>query len=115
MVSYPSSLIINTHPQGQPGEHWLAMYFTKTKCCEFFDSFGFPATVYGLDKYIKLFSRSFISNEFQIQDIDSNACGYYCIYFLLLKSRGFKLKDINSLFSKRDFKMNDYLISHIVN
>ena len=25
IYSYPSSLIINTHPRGAPGEHWLAL------------------------------------------------------------------------------------------
>ena len=114
IITYPSALIVNTHPLGYPGEHWLAIYFTKSKCCEFFDSFGFPATEYGLHRYINSFSRSYKNNEFQIQHIDSNACGYYCIYFVLLKSRGFKLEDIINLFSKTNFKINDYLISHVV-
>jgi hypothetical protein len=50
----------------------------------------------------------------QIQDIDSNACGYFCIYFILLKSRGFSLEHISRLFSESNFILNDYLISHIL-
>ena len=111
--SYPSSLIINTHPRGEPGEHWLAMYFDNNKNCEFFDSFGFTANDYGFDKYINLFSRSYVNNKFQIQNIDSDGCGYYCIYFILLKARGFTLTNINDLFSKSNFKINDFLISNI--
>ena len=114
-VPYPSALIVNTHPMGSPGEHWLAMFFNKAKNCEFFDSFGFTAKDYGFEKYIESLSREYKNNVFQMQDIDSNACGYYSIYFILLKSRGFSLEDINNLFSKTNFKINDYLISHIVN
>ena len=29
--SYPASLIVNTDPSGKPGEHWLAIYFNKSK------------------------------------------------------------------------------------
>ena len=65
-------------------------------------------------KYITLFSKSFVNNKIQIQNIDSNACGYYCIYFILLKARGFNLKNINELFSKSNFRINDFLVSHII-
>ena len=39
--------ILNTHPNNAPGEHWLAFYFnSNTKKLEYFDSFGFPVSVY---------------------------------------------------------------------
>ena len=114
IISYPASLIVNTDPSGKPGEHWLAIYFNKSKEAEFFDSFGLSAEQYKFDKYLKYFSRSYVDNKFQIQNFDSNTCGYYCLYFIMLKSRGFTLNEINSLFSKNDFKINDFLVSHIV-
>ena len=113
--TYPASLILNTDPSGRPGEHWVAIYFNKEKEAEFFDSFGFSAEQYNFDKYIKRFSINYTYNTFQIQNIDSYFCGYYCLYFIMLKSRGFSMKQINGLFSKTNFKINDYLVSHIVN
>ena len=113
--NYPASLILNTDPDWKPGEHWLAIYFNEIKEAEFFDSYGFSACHHKFEKYIKLFSTSYKNNSTQIQSYDSNACGYYCLYFIMLKSRGFTLSEINSLFSKTDFKINDYLVSHIVN
>ena len=111
---YPSSLIVNTDPLGQKGEHWFAIHVDKNKNCEFFDSFGFSEKDYGFENYIRTFSRNYSSNKNQIQDLNSNACGYYCIYFILLKARGFKMRDINNLFSNDDFNFNDFLVSHVV-
>ena len=37
--------IVNTDPAGEPGQHWLAM-LTKSNCCEIFDGYGPPLTVY---------------------------------------------------------------------
>ena len=100
IITYPCSLILNTDPSTRPGEHWLALFFNSKKEAEFFDSFGNDAQEFGLGKYIKRFSIKIVSNNVQLQSFDSNACGYYCLYFILLKSRGFTLTEIISLFSK---------------
>jgi hypothetical protein len=49
-----------------------------------------------------------------MQDISSNACGDYCIYFILFKSRGLSLNEIQSLIPRDDFNFNDFLVSFIV-
>jgi len=110
---YPSSYVINTDPAGEKGEHWLALYYDKNGECTFFDSFGKSPEYFGLDKYIKRTSTRFEYNNRQIQSLFSTACGYYCIYFILLKSRNFCLNDIQNLFSRNNFNMNDYLITNI--
>ena len=79
---------------------YSSIYFNKSKEAEFFDSFGLSAEQYKFDKYLKYFSRSYVDNKFQIQNLDSNTCGYlwlYCLYFIMLKSSGFTLNEINSL------------------
>ncbi len=114
ITKYPSSLIVNTDKQGERGEHWLAIYVDKYKNCEFFDSFGLSEKDYGFDGYIRTFSRNYTSNKLQMQDISSNACGYYCIYFILFKSRGLSLNEIQNLFSRDNFNFNDFLVCFIV-
>ena len=37
--------IVNTDPEGQPGEHWLAIW-TRNRVCEVFDSYGLPLSTY---------------------------------------------------------------------
>ena len=91
---YPSSFVVNTDPKNKKGEHWLALYYDKGGMCTFFDSFGNSPTFFGLDKYIERTSTRFEFNNKQIQSALSNTCGYYCIYVILLKSRGFNLNEI---------------------
>jgi hypothetical protein len=113
-VKYPSSFVINTHSSHQPGEHWLAVYYKTDATCTFFDSFGMHPSVYKLDKYLDKTSVRWTYNSKQLQSLDSSTCGYFCIYFILLKSRGLDLKTILSLFSKDNFEFNDSLIVNIL-
>lgn len=111
---YPCSLVVNTDPSDKPGEHWLAIYFNADKSCEFFDSYGNKPEYYGLDEYVKNNSVVYKNNNVRFQDLSSSSCGYYCIFFLLLKSRKFLFKEILDLFSKYDFRTNDFIVEHIV-
>lgn len=112
-VSYPCSFVVNTHSSKQPGEHWLAIHYDESGKCTFFDSFGLSPLYYKLDDFIKKTSTSWEHNEQQIQSISSNKCGYYCIYFILLMSRNLSLNEILSLFCKKDFDFNDFIIKFI--
>ena len=38
---FSDAYIVNTDPEGQPGEHWLAIW-TRHQVCEVFDSYGLP-------------------------------------------------------------------------
>ena len=110
---YPCSMIINTHPSYREGEHWLAIYYNDRRECEFFDSYGNHPETFGLESYIKKSSSEWKFNQQRLQEENSAACGYYCIYFILMKSRHFLLKDIVGLFSKSDFSLNDFKVEHI--
>ena len=111
--SYPSSIIVNTHKSNQSGEHWLALYYDENGMCSFFDSFGMHPDFYSLKDYIEKTSRHWEFNNKQLQSFNSVTCGHYCIYFILLKSRRFKLKEILELFDRKNFNLNDFRISHI--
>ena len=57
------------------GTHWECMKWDHNKPCVYMDSFGFlPST-----EIIACFPHGYIYNQQQIQDIDSNNCGLYCI------------------------------------
>ena len=113
LYSFPCSVVINTEPSYKKGEHWIALYFNERRFCEFFDSYGLPPSAYGLDKYIQRFASDWNYNKYQLQGWFSSACRYYCIYFILLKSRHFSLDDVISLFSKSDFSLNDFKVEHV--
>ena len=110
---YPSSFIVNTDPSGEPGTHWLSFYYDINGNCTFFDSFGQHPKSYGLLNFICKTSKKWIYNDKRLQSFYSATCGYYAIFFILLKSREFNLDQICNLFSKDNFNMNDYLVSNI--
>ncbi|GFU88482.1 uncharacterized protein TNCV_3354211 [Trichonephila clavipes] len=45
-VKKKAALVVNTDPHDEEGSHWLAMYIQDEKTIEFFDSYGFPPSVY---------------------------------------------------------------------
>jgi hypothetical protein len=108
-------MIINTQPSYQQGEHWLALYFNDKRECQFFDSYGNHPSIFGLEAYIEKASSGLQYNKSRLQAEFSSSCGYYCIFFILLKCRHFTLTDIVNLFSKSDFSMNDFKVEHIYN
>ena len=112
ITCYPSSLVFNTDGYGQVGKHWVAIYVDENMNSEFFDSFGLSPTAYGLDKYLNKFSKNYNFNDLQCQGYDSNTCGYYCIFFINLKARGYSLKKILSFFKKDDYRYNDFFVSN---
>ena len=114
IICYPSAIVVNTQSENQEGEHWLAMYFDKNRFCEFFDSFGLGPDYYNLELYVKTFASDLHFNNSQLQSYDSDTCGYYCIHFILLKSRGFSLLEIVSMFDKEDLKNNDNIIRNVI-
>ena len=50
--TFPSAYVINSDPSSEPGEHWVAVYFDKRGRGEYFDSYGLPPTLIGLDSYM---------------------------------------------------------------
>jgi hypothetical protein len=98
---YVINLASNTDNNG--GTHWTAFYHGSDNY--YFDAFGFIAPM-EVDKRFK----SYVYNTSQIQDINSTACGFYCIGFIIyMNSQKNKMEGYKSfvnLFSS-DTKEND--------
>ena len=93
--------VINTDEHYRPGEHWIAVYNN-----EYFDSFGFPP----LDVRIRHFMGStIIHNNIPLQQMLSNACGFYCVYYLLERARGRSMEDIIHVLKHSD---SDYIVKN---
>lgn len=78
---FPTSLIINTDPTTEPGDHWVAVYMTKTKCF-YFDSFGLGIIDKSIIDFLKQFYKKVTINDECIQHYNSDKCGLYCIAFI---------------------------------
>ena len=70
--------IVNLNDLGQAGSHWVAFWRSGDKSY-YFDSFGAPPP----EDVIKVLRpNTIVYNTAPIQDITSNACGWYCVDFL---------------------------------
>lgn len=83
------NMIINID-NGATGTHWVCVHNSKKqKYCIYFDSFGVaidPAIL----SYMKTSSFTPIQLQIHAQSIDESSCGWWCIYFLHLMSKGMK-------------------------
>ena len=53
--SYPIAYVINSDTSDKKGEHWVVVYFDKNRRGEYFDSYGLPPAVLGLEAYMDRF------------------------------------------------------------
>ena len=113
-IKYPCCFIINTHKAHQRGEHWLAVYFSKQREAEFFDSFGLSPAFYNLNSYFDRTSVNIQYNSKQLQSPFSSLCGYYCCFYLISKCKKVDLDSFLSLF-KENYHQNDLDITKLLN
>ena len=89
-------LVCNCCPIDLPGEHWVAMFGNARGEIDFFDSFGFPPNAYdGVHQFLGRQETSLITyNTMQLQSMESDACGPYCLFFAYYRSLGRSMCDI---------------------
>lgn len=103
------SVIFNTGDSSTPGEHFVAIY-VNNKTIYYFDSFGKKPT----DENIKAFinktkkNRRFYHWKRQVQHIESNYCGFFCIGFLFYKHMN--IRKFSYMFHPNNLHINDKLI-----
>ena len=95
--------VINTDEHDEPGELWVAVYNK-----EYFDSYGLPPT----DKrLLKFLGSDFVYNNVPLQQAWSNACGFYCVYYLLERARGKSFDDIVYILRHSD---SDFIVKSTI-
>ena len=109
-----SAFVINTDEHYKEGQHWIAIFYTKNRKCEFFDSFGMGPKFYGLDNFLRKTSYSCYTNKSAIQSIISEYCGIYCVLFILFRSRDISFEKFLNYFDVNSFK-NDKNIKKLIN
>ena len=81
-IMYSDKGLVNIDNGTQNGTHWTCFYVKDTKSY-YFDSFGGSPDKFLLNQLPK----PIIYNNYKIQDINSNLCGSYCLYFFYLIER----------------------------
>jgi hypothetical protein len=115
------SYIINMqdHHDGN-GTHWIAFIIFENAKCLYFDSYGVQAPKNILE-YLKIF-KPIATNKRQIQYIDSDMCGYFCLAFIKwFNSVDPKKHDVFELYDdfinafSNNLKLNDKIVMEILN
>ena len=109
------SFVSNTHAHDRPGEHWNS-WVINGETVIFFDSFGRNVFDSTLPEYYRDFAKTFKNikcNTMQIQDVDSIACGYFCIHFIYAISLGLNIESFLDDYTN-NLKSNDFIVSRIV-
>ena len=79
----------------------------------YFDSYGLPPAILGLEAYMDRFLLDWIYNHKTIQSIFSNVCGHYCVYFILFCCHDISLHAILSVFTlnltENDRRVSDFI------
>ena len=104
----PMVIVANTDPMDLPGTHWVCLYFHADNIGEYFDSFGSRATR-GFANYMNSNCNSWTHNDRQLQSIISRYCGAYCVWFCVMKSRGYSMNNIVRSLTN-DTALNDHLV-----
>ena len=116
--STPAALVINSHPQAFPGEHWLALFIQEKQTpfsnstIEFFDSYGVDFQFYQMPPHIV--RDIHIQNKNVIQDLNKSTCGEHVIYFIYHRCLGLSLDEIVKNHYSENLTLNDSLASNFV-
>jgi hypothetical protein len=77
----PLGLVINLDNDSGPGTHWVCLFITPLYQV-YFDSFGQPPPIQVMKLMSKFKSIPKYYNSTQLQQLSSQACGYFVIFIL---------------------------------
>jgi hypothetical protein len=106
--------IVNCCNQNLPGQHWVAICQTSQDTLEFFDSFGQTPSMYNLQAKLPT-SQYIVLNPMTLQNIGSEVCGHYCLYYCYYKARGYSMDQLLNQNFSNDTLNNDSRVLSIVN
>lgn len=100
ITKFPFGIIFNSDVLSGPGKHWICLYSEKEGHVEFFDSLGFDINHYNenLRKFIERNEFICISNTFRVQSKFSISCGFYTLFYVLMRARGYSMRNITDCF-----------------
>lgn len=109
--------IINLDDSDGKGTHWVCYYNSQdSPYVEYFDSYGLPPPK-EVETYLRTSGKKICSNSSQLQMFGSEACGFFCCYYILERNNGkSQYKTVYSLDQMPTFEneqaMKDYFSKH---
>jgi hypothetical protein len=111
--------IINLQNHNQDGSHWTAL-IRNNENVFYVDSFGVcpPQNIVTICKQLKL---QIFYNNTDIQNMNSNLCGYFCIALFIYLEKHKKqnmfdnIQDFTDMFNNKDSSKNDAILKRYIN
>ena len=108
---FPYAMVMTTDDfnawiSNAPG-HWVALYLIDKENAEYFDSAGMPPNTCILE-YLKEYSNIKKSSE-ELQAFSAATCGFYCMYFILMRSYGKTFEEIIEKLKLRGINRDIYV------
>jgi len=104
----PVLFIINTNSNNLPGQHWKAVYVSKDKIGEIFDSLATPISLQ-LQHWMNTFTKRWTPSLLTIQNPLSPSCGAYVIYYVLTRLKHKTLASCLKPFTINVFLNEDFV------
>lgn len=93
----PATMIVNTDPGHESGEHWIVLHLTGHDHLDYFDPLGFPPFVPEIVLFLSRFHSVRFNNR-SMQDVASTHCGDYCVCYVKCAASGLDLLTFISRF-----------------
>jgi hypothetical protein len=91
--------IINLDIDAHNGTHWVAYYNDdNNNYVEYIDSFGIGPNK-NTEKFLRTSNKQIIFNTTDFQNILSDACGYFAMYYIKERNKGKSMYDVLYSFS----------------
>ena len=113
---FPCAYIVNTDPSNLPGEHWIVFWLEDAVTSEYFDSFENLPETYSSSfaGFLERNTETCTYNNIQFQKRDRTTCGYYVLFYLLMKCERKSILDICNILDSLK-SPDDFVYSYILN
>lgn len=108
LARLPALFIINTNTGNLPGQHWKAVYISKKRYGELFDSLATPVSL-KMQQWMNKHTQRWTSSKLTLQNPLSPSCGGYVLYYVMTRLNYKSLKACVKPFSNNVFD-NDEIV-----
>lgn len=116
VTTFPAAYICNTEESHLSGKHWIVFWFQSPLHAEYFDSFAKTPESYhpNLKDFLHRNAVSYTINTISLQSKNSTVCGYYVLFYLLMKCKHLQLNSIVD-WLKRVNEPDHYVYEYVSN
>lgn len=104
----PLMFIINTNASNLPGQHWKAIYVSKNRNGEIFDSLATFVNL-KLEQWMNTFTKRWTVSTLILQNPLSPSCGGYVLFYIMNRLKHNSLSSCISPFTSNVF-LNEQIV-----